>query len=273
MTCAEFKELAAAYAIGALDDAERAACDRHLAEATPNDHAGCYEALEQANETAHALALSLPPVKPRADLWKAIEAETSGLKSAPAPFARRSVVPWLLAAAMLLVIVWLGWSRHELAERVEENHRALAKAHTQAAELTNAREQCVRDLDAANTKLALRDQAVAMMALPSGRVVALAPQPGAPKLRATAIIDTKAKRAMLVVADLEAQAGKDFELWVIKTGEKPRAAGLLRSTGVTAIDPALLQDGPDTLAITLEPEGGGPAPRGPVVFAAKMPPS
>src|SRR5581483_11762049 len=100
MTCAEFKELAAAYALGALTPEERAAADAHLAGAEPNEHAGCFEALAEASETANALALSLAPVKPRADLWKAIEAETAAAGGAAEPAPRRargSILPWLLA--------------------------------------------------------------------------------------------------------------------------------------------------------------------------------
>ena len=39
MTCDEFKEMAPAYALVALDEQERAACAHHLATAFP--HRGC----------------------------------------------------------------------------------------------------------------------------------------------------------------------------------------------------------------------------------------
>jgi anti-sigma-K factor RskA len=279
MTCAEFKELAAAYALGALTPEEHAACDEHLAGAV---HEGCLEALAEATETVHALALALPPVKPRAELWSAIEADTAraGSTERAGGRARRGSMgawPWLVAAAMLLVIVWLGWSRVELANRLDGSDRDLAAARAEKARLTDARVKCEQDLEAARGQLALRSQAMAMLALPTGRVVALAPEPGAPpSLRATAIMDLKDRRGMLVVTGLAAQPGKDFELWVIK-GDEKRPAGLLRESGgqaiLTALDPAQLADGADKLAITLEPAGGSQIPRGSLMLSAIMPKS
>ncbi len=53
MTCAEFKELCGAYALGAVDEHERIACDAHLAAPA---HEGCYELLAATHTTVNAIA-------------------------------------------------------------------------------------------------------------------------------------------------------------------------------------------------------------------------
>ena len=60
MTCDEFKELAPAYALIALDEEERRACSHHLASGAP--HRGCIEAVEQASLVAARLGTALAPV-------------------------------------------------------------------------------------------------------------------------------------------------------------------------------------------------------------------
>ena len=53
MTCDEFKEMAPAYALVALDEQERAACAHHLATGFP--HRGCREAIAAAELVAAQL--------------------------------------------------------------------------------------------------------------------------------------------------------------------------------------------------------------------------
>jgi anti-sigma-K factor RskA len=65
-----------------------------------------------------------------------------------------------------------------------------------------------------------------------------------------------------------AEAGKDYELWVIPAGQAPISIGLVRDAAVT-IPLQSLPEG-TTLAITLEVQGGSPtgAPQGPLLVAA-----
>ncbi len=278
MTCAEFKELAAAYALGALTDEERAACDAHLEN---SQHEGCFEALAEAYGAAEKLATSLPPVKPRPQVWSAIEAATVRASSTKAqPPARASRTPWLVAAALLLICGGLGWSRFQTGKNLAAREQELATARAKADKLadeTELRHRCEVALTAARGQLRLRAEAVAMLAAPSARVFALAPQKGMPpNMYATAMVDLKAQRAMVVAGGLDPSAEQDFELWVIKGGEK-RPAGLLRAEPgqplVASVDPAKLVGGADAFAVTLEPRGGGPTPRGPIVLVGALPKS
>jgi anti-sigma-K factor RskA len=117
---------------------------------------------------------------------------------------------------------------------------------------------------------------VAMLQLPATRVVAFAAKVDTGGGGATAIVNMQAKRAMILAHGMPKPAGKDFELWVIR-GDEKIAAGLMRGGAagqlLVEVDPTLLAQGADALAVTLEPEGGGPAPRGDLVLLAAMPKS
>jgi anti-sigma-K factor RskA len=65
-----------------------------------------------------------------------------------------------------------------------------------------------------------------------------------------------------------AEAGKDYELWIIPAGQAPVSLGLVRD-GAAVLQLADLPAG-STLAITLEAAGGSPtgAPQGPLLVAA-----
>ena len=73
--------------------------------------------------------------------------------------------------------------------------------------------------------------------------------------------------------DLNALAdGRTLELWAISPGGKPRSLGLVAARGDTVIVPKAPFTRGDTLAISLEPDGGSPTgqPTGPVVFTGTV---
>ncbi|HVV53358.1 MAG TPA: hypothetical protein VHO06_27120, partial [Polyangia bacterium] len=96
-------ERAAAYALVALDDAERSACARHLASAFP--HLGCREAVAEAELVAARLGAALLPERPAAHVWQAIAARLDGEGAAPHEAARRRnlyhLCGWLVAVALV----------------------------------------------------------------------------------------------------------------------------------------------------------------------------
>ena len=130
-----------------------------------------------------------------------------------------------------------------------------------------------RDLDAMGDDVALKNEAVALLEHASTRVVALSAQGGRAH-GGSAIVNLAQRRVVIVATGLTVEAGKDYELWVIR-GQDKLAAGLLhggeRGQAIARVDPALLGDGADALAITLEPAGGGPVPQGPVVLLGLVP--
>jgi anti-sigma-K factor RskA len=113
MTCDEFKERAAAYALIALDEDERRACSHHLASGAP--HRGCVEAVEQASLVAARLGTALAPSLPPPRVWQNIAAEVRAHRSTVSlatsaavtslEEARRrgfyQICGWLVAVALL----------------------------------------------------------------------------------------------------------------------------------------------------------------------------
>jgi anti-sigma-K factor RskA len=111
MTCDEFKELAPAYALVALDEQERAACAHHLATGAP--HRGCREAVAAAELVAARLGAALIPQRPSPQVWRAIAArlhEDRGASPLPDDPARRRglyhLCGWLVAAALVGVYLY-----------------------------------------------------------------------------------------------------------------------------------------------------------------------
>lgn len=110
MTCDEFKEMAAAYALVALDEQERSACAHHLATAFP--HRGCREALAAAELVSAQLGAALIPQRPSPQVWRSIAArlhEDRGTATQPEEVRRRSLYHlcgWLVAAALVGVYLY-----------------------------------------------------------------------------------------------------------------------------------------------------------------------
>jgi len=88
LTCAQFVELADAYALEALDELEQRACARHIGRSV--HHAGCRDALASARLVMDRLASALPGGAPPAALWDAIEARLGA-----GPGSRSSDAEWL----------------------------------------------------------------------------------------------------------------------------------------------------------------------------------
>ena len=110
MTCDEFKEMAPAYALVALDEQERATCAHHLATAFP--HRGCREAVAAAELVAAQLGSALIPQRPSPQVWRAIAArlhEDRGAGTQPEDARRRGLYHlcgWLVAAALVGVYLY-----------------------------------------------------------------------------------------------------------------------------------------------------------------------
>jgi len=71
MTCAQFADLADAFALDVLDDSEQQACARHIMRAV--HQVECREALASARAVMDRLASALPVAGPSPGLWRAIE--------------------------------------------------------------------------------------------------------------------------------------------------------------------------------------------------------
>lgn len=258
----DVETLAALYAVGALDDDERAEFEARLAAGDP----ACIEALRAHEDTLARLAMEDPPVIPpahvKAQLLERIAASAATPRRAPA----RVPSGWWRGAAIAVAAgiagAWLAGgyvaARYEI--RLGQMARETTALHGQLrrAETTLAQQ------------VALYRGAVDLLRDPATRVVELRGQ-GAAAAAAGRVIFHEKSGGHVFVANLPpAPAGKAYEVWTI-SGPTPQAAGVFQTTSDGRGHHAIAPDtGPvKVFAITLEPAGGVPAPTGPMVLASK----
>ena len=221
-----------AYALGALDEAERARVAAHLetCDQCPRDLARFEDALYEA------AAVGAVPAEPPRDLRTRIvlRHRGAGLRRDRSWGAR--VRAWLarpvplalpLALAVLLVVsfVAVGTARRES----DSYARALA-------------------------------------GVAAGRVVALGPQKNAPADARGAVVIPRSGDPYLVLELASPPTGKTWEAWVIK-GQRPIAAGLSGSGGLFTIVLSAPVGAGDVIAVTLEPAAGSNAPTSDPILA------
>jgi anti-sigma-K factor RskA len=261
-------EQAAPYALGALDDHERASFEQHLATC-----AQCAAEVRELQEVAGLLAVAATPVAPPPGLRDRILAGTravtpisaaSSRAQAPAgpkedsdarvPISgtvqvRRSLVPWLAAAAAVIAAVGLSMryrSERDSARIGFEQRLASMKA----------------TLDSTGAALANRDSVIANLVGPDVQAVSVSGT--APHASAKYFLDKRASRIVFVANALPpARAGRIYQLWGIEAGRSPVSLGTFNtdSSGhalASVSVPAGLRIA--VTAVTDEPAGGSVQP-------------
>jgi anti-sigma-K factor RskA len=252
MTRDEIAELAAGYALGALDADDRARFDAllaagdALATAALRDFEGAVAGL--AAETIEAPA---PAVK--AALMARIVAEGRSREAVARP---RSKWTFVLSGAMAagIAAIAVGWVVSTTYDR----------RVTQLAQETAALKQ----------ELERQQSLVALLRDPATQVVALSGLEAAPGARARMLWHETAGGLLVAQGLPPAPEGKAYELWAIAGKNAPVPAGVFTvdAKGVGSLRVAPLRvDGPvDTFAVTLEPASGVPAPTGAMYLAGKL---
>lgn len=239
MTGEELDLLAAEYALGLLDDRERARAGNLLA-ADPDFRA---RVASWSGRLAPLLD-EVEAVSPPPGLWSRIEKEI-------APAAVGSAVPAQASNVHVLrrrVNLWRGYSAAATALAAS---LALFLVTRPAAEAPTA------------------------PAAPAPLVAMMEAEGSPAKLVATY---DPASRMLLVTpaAGVSAVAGHAHELWLIPADGRPKSMGVVEPGGARrmAIPPAILSEmkAEVTLALSVEPAGGSPSglPTGPVVAAGKL---
>lgn len=227
-------ELTAAYALDALDPADRRAYEEHLPTCEE-----CRRELAAFSETTEALAVAASGPAPSPGLRDRILAD---VRAEPAPNVvplesrRRRTTPALAAVAAVAAVVALGiglWASG-LSSELDETRAALERERIAAA----------------------------IVADPGSRTVDLASGNGR-------LIVNQDGRAALVLTNLgPAPSGRTYQAWIIE-GENPIPAGIF--PGEDGLDVVLVDgdvaDG-EVVAVTIEPAGGVDAPTQPPVLAS-----
>ena len=271
----ELLDLAAAYALGALDGSDLDRFEAHLAE-------GCEEcALElgRSLETADALVGGLAPVSPSSETLDrllerarseepdaAAEGGASRARGAP-PLRRRSrarsALPIAASLAGVGILIGLSLELRSVSASLEAERSALLSERA-------ARQEAERAIAGVREDAARLDVMMGTATAPTRREVALTGTGELPDAQARAIVDPETGGLILVVDNLPPlPEGKTYQLWVIVEGA-PVSVGIfdLEADGTTRFGETFEQElSPGvTIAVSIEPDGGVPQPTGPIVL-------
>lgn len=257
MTHEELRELAPAYALGALTPGQRASVEAHLSEC-----AECRAEVASFTPVVQGLAYTVPIEEPPAGLRARVLSQAPGESrraTRPAQEQRSPRWNWKVAlamAALLVVAIGLGVYALTMSTRVstlEAGLRdAIAASERADAELASLR-RLAQESESARAVLAASDLAR----------IDLNGQAAAAEARARAFWNRSAG-LVFTASDLPPiPQGRAYQLWVLTAGA-PISAGLLEpdAGGVveTFISTPLDLPAPVGMAVTVEPAGGVPAP-------------
>jgi len=231
---------AAAWALGTLDEAERAAFEAHLA-----DCELCRSAVQEYGAVTRLLD-RMKPAAPPPGLRERIVAEAARTRPGASPSAGRRWVSLAMAATLAAIVLGSLWVRERQARRRGED--ALAAAD--------------RSLLDTRAALAERDSLLATFAGPDVRTATLVTTGAGPAVRL--FWNRSMSRIVIAASGLPtAPAGRTYQLWGIAQGSNPVSLG--------TFDPGT--DGRATLALNVppgmdfalaavseEPAGGSPQP-------------
>jgi Anti-sigma-K factor rskA/Putative zinc-finger len=195
--------------------------------------------------------VAAPPVMP-------VRREPDVIPITSAPARRRPpMLPWLAAAASLVLLVGVGLYAASLRGRLattEERYRVAARERSEL-----------------ERRLSEREATLAAVSSPAARVIEMAAaRPAAPSGRM--FWDPATNRWTFFAHNLPAvREGREYQLWLVTTDDRKIPAGTFRpdqgGAAVVQATYALAADSLAAVAVTEEPAGGLPQPSGAIVIA------
>ncbi len=268
-------ELAGPYALGALREDDRRAFETHMATCVE-----CRREVRDAALVAEGLGRVVDPQEPPAGLRDRVLAaavasartarhEVRGgrprLEDARSAAAHNRYLPasWLLLAASLAAVA-LGLYAWTLQSRLRETDAALRSTQTELAALETQLTQLQRTADEAA-------RMAEVLFAPDVVLVNLAGQAAAPRATGRALYSTS-RGLVFTASNLPPlPAGRVYQLWVV-TKAAPLSAGLMRpdNAGRLRSVTQTAASQPTAIALTIEPEGGVPAPTGAMYLVGSL---
>lgn len=258
----ELRELSGGYALDALSDADRRLFEAHLSTC-----AECAGEVRDLRAVASGLAQAVPQVGPPAPLRaRVLGAVAASPRSDAGPPARRSIVLPLLTAAAAIAAIAVGLYAVSLQQRIRVLEEELRLASTRAAAID-------RQLIVYRAASDRAQQIRAILSAADLRRIDLAGQKAAPTAFGRALWSPS--QGLVVAFDRLPPTSSDrvYQLWVIPPGGAPISAALLElqadGTAITLATPGT-SSRVGTVAVTLEPAGGVPAPTGDMIVAGAL---
>ena len=242
MTHDEIEAIAALDALGAATADEERAMSAHLAGCD-----SCRRARDEYADAATALAMSLDPVDPPADLRERIVGGPKPVLQYPS----FKVQPWWLATAATLFLALWGW--REVGIRVAHEHIIAQQAE-------------IRGLTAERDRLSAQNEKLASLVSPDTRTIALAGQKMSPAASARVFLDPTRRRAIVFFHNLPTNpTDKSYQIWIIRGDQpNPQSAGVFDVTpsgnAILSLDSLPVLTEIKALAVTMERRGGTDQP-------------
>jgi anti-sigma-K factor RskA len=247
MATTDIHALAGAYVLDAVDDIERAAFTRHLAECE-----SCRTEVDEMREATARLAdstWSVPPPTLKADVLSAISRTRQIAPGAPAPAEEAGAVS--------------RWRRFTAGAAAAGILAAGAGAATWAVQ-----EQRVRDSEEQVAIAAAREQRTQqILAAPDVQVKTTFMRDGG---RVTVVM-SPARRAgvVMLAADAAPPPGKVFQMWTIDERGATNA-GVLAAGAASTVQIIDGLPGNNAFGVTVEPTGGSAMPTMPIVATVQL---
>ena len=251
-------ELSGLYVLGALSLEDRALFDAHLRVCVE-----CRREVDSFAPIVQSLAQAVPAVEPPAGLRKRVLGAAVGdtaEEPASHPQSRSwAGAGWLAAAAGLLLAAVLGYTTWDWQQRISDLESRLRDVTARALALETQVADARRETRVAQSHLDI-------LISPDVARVDLVGEPAAPTASGRAYW-SRSRGLVFTASNLPAlPPGRTYQLWVV-TAQAPVSAGLVRpdqsgNVSITFQTPPDLPQ-PLAMALTIEPEGGVPAPTGP----------
>jgi len=247
MDSQDMKDLAAAYALGALDPAEARSFEAFLA-TSPEAQREVAEFREVATLLATTTEGTGPG--PSSDLRDRVLARVAKEKVVPLrPAARPNWIPWAAAAAVLLA-VGFGLQSIALWRQVAERDAAIAELR--------------RDFGATQAQLTAREATLNAILEPDVRLTTLT-STSTPAPVIQLFMNPKKRVALIHAFNLQpTESGRVYQLWFIPKGGKPIPSVTFNAepTGHAMVQQVAIPEAPNlaVAAVTNEPAGGSPQP-------------
>lgn len=269
MGCSEAEELVVPYLTGAMDDADAAVLEKHIAACRDCSRA---MAEEMVADLSHALPQMTPPQSVRDRLFHRVEAGSlsrrvgaslgSWASGQAGQFRQRAKRGLFGGAAVALVVallatgVWFNDRLSEIARDAEHLSDELALARERESEVMSA----VEEHREATYEL------IRMSSTPGTSVNTLLGTGPWSSARGIVMVSYSSNRGLLLVTDLPPlPPDRIYQVWLIKDGVKYGAGWFTVDPlgyGQTIIIPLAPFGQFDGMGITIEPRGGSVDPTG-----------
>ncbi len=247
------RDLAAAYALGALSPEETREFEAYLA-SSPE----AQREVAEYRDVAALLALAGPEAAPSEALRERVLGGVSRQKTRSIP-RRTNRIVWGALAASLVGVVGLG--------------SALMSTRAQLAQLQGEMSIASIQLDSAQKLIANRQATLDWIFEPNVELFQLTAS-GDPNPNIQLFWDKTRKSAILHASDLhQIDPGKTYQLWFIKDGTPvPSVTFKPEPTGHAKVEPLGVPSYGDisAAAVTIEPEGGSKQPTMPIVMVGSL---